>query len=37
MAKKKIEIFDFNWVNVAKLWHVAGLVNIAISKCIINI
>ena len=33
--KKKIKIFDFNGVNVAKHWHVAGEV-FAISDCLVN-
>ena len=33
-ARKNINIFDFNGVNVAKHWHVAGEV-FAISDCLV--
>ena len=33
-SRKNIKIFDFNGVNVAKLWHVAGEV-FAISDCLV--
>ena len=33
-SRKKIKIFDFNGVNVAKHWHVAGEV-FAISDCLV--
>ena len=35
-SRKNIKIFDFNGVNVAKHWHVAGEV-FAISDCLICI
>ena len=34
-ARKNIKIFDFNGVNVAKHWHVAGEV-FAISDCLVR-
>ena len=34
-SQKNIEIFDFNGVNVAKHWHVAGEV-FAISDCLVT-
>ena len=34
-SRKNINIFDFNGVNVAKHWHVAGEV-FAISDCLVN-
>ena len=34
-SRKNIKIFDFNGVNVAKHWHVAGEV-FAISDCLVN-
>ena len=33
-SRKNIKIFDFNGVNVAKHWHVAGEV-FAISDCLV--
>ena len=33
-SRKNIKIFDFNGVNVAKHWHVAGQV-FAISECLV--
>ena len=33
-SRKNIKIFDFNGVNVAKHWHVAGEV-LAISDCLV--
>ena len=35
-SRKNIKIFDFNGVNVAKHWHVAGEV-FAISDCLVCI
>ena len=35
-SRKNIQIFDFNGVNVAKHWHVAGEV-FAISDCLVEI
>ena len=35
-SRKNINIFDFNGVNVAKHWHVAGEV-FAISDCLVYI
>ena len=34
-SRNNIKIFDFNGVNVAKHWHVAGEV-FAISDCLVN-
>ena len=34
-SRKNINIFDFNGVNVAKHWHVAGEV-FAISDCLVS-
>ena len=34
-SRKNIKIFDFNGVNVAKHWHVAGEV-FAISDCLVG-
>ena len=35
-SRKNINIFDFNGVNVAKHWHVAGEV-FAISDCLVEL